>query len=62
MPDKRTPALRQLAEVIHHQDVDLDPRTVADIILEIAGENCDIAEWVRQLAIDVMANLQPLEQ
>jgi hypothetical protein len=54
MPSRRTPALRQLAEVIQREAVNLDPRTVAAIILEIARDNNDLVGWVHQLAIDLV--------
>jgi hypothetical protein len=56
MASKRTPSLRQLTEVIQRVAADLDPRTVAAIILEIARDNNDLAGWVHQLAIDLMAD------
>jgi hypothetical protein len=54
MASKRMPALRQLTEVIQRVAADLDPRTVAAIILEIARDNNDLSGWIHQLAIDLV--------
>lgn len=54
------PALDELAEHLRGRSIDVDPRTVAAVILEIARDKLSkdgpgqLADWVQQLAIDML--------